>query len=77
MRGVSAPVPLQAGPFGPWSPAPDAPNVIVRGLMRRRDGEWSVTLYLTNAQTEPRARSPEGTRLSVGLSARTGSLRRR
>jgi hypothetical protein len=60
MRGVSAPVPLQVGPFGPWAPAPDAPNVIARGLMRRRDGEWSVTLYLTNAQTEPRARSTEG-----------------
>jgi hypothetical protein len=31
------------------------PAVVVRGLVRRRDDEWSVTLYLTNGQSEPKA----------------------
>ena len=60
MMGVSAPIALVEGALEPWSPVADAPAVVVRGLVRRRDDEWSVTLYLTNAQTEPRTRSPEG-----------------
>lgn len=60
MEGVSDPIPLQVGQIEPWSPSPEAPGVVVRGQVRRRDDEWSVTLYLTNAQTEPKARSQEG-----------------
>lgn len=60
MAGVSPPIPLAAGALEPWSPAPEAPAVVVRGLVRRRDDEWSVTLYLTNGQNEPKTRSQEG-----------------
>jgi len=58
--GVSAPIPLKVGPLAPWAPDAAAPDVVVRGLVRRRDDEWSVTLYLSNLQREPKARSHEG-----------------
>jgi len=60
MAGVSSPIPLAVGPVGPWSPVAEFPGVVVRGMVRRRSDEWSVTLYLTNGQSEPKARSPEG-----------------
>jgi len=59
MEGLSEPIPLREGVLGPWAPVPDM-AVLVRGMVRRRDGEWSVTLYLTNAQSEPKARSSAG-----------------
>jgi hypothetical protein len=53
-------LPLREGTFSPWAPCPAAPGVVVRGMMRRRGGEWSVTLYLVNSQQELPARSPQG-----------------
>lgn len=60
ITGTSTPFPLKQGPLGPWSPNPEQPAVTVRGVMRQRDNEWSVTLYLTNGQPEPKARSGGG-----------------
>lgn len=51
----STTVPLQTGNFGPLFPVPDHPGVTVRGRVRRRDDEWSVTVYLINDQIEPKA----------------------
>ncbi len=48
IEGVSEPIPLTAGKFGPWSPDPETPEVAVRGLIRRYDDHYSVTVYLTN-----------------------------
>ena len=46
--------PLKAGSIPPWSPEPlEQPDVVVRGLMRRLDGSWTVTLFLVNEQHEP------------------------
>src|SRR6266487_4939389 len=45
---------LKEGPIPPWSPEPlEQPDVVVRGLMRRLDGSWTVTLFLVNEQHEP------------------------
>jgi hypothetical protein len=44
---------LQNGELKPWSPDPDNGEVYVRGLCRQRDGAWTVTLFLVNAQSEP------------------------
>jgi hypothetical protein len=54
VEGVSDPIPLKPGYFGPWNPDPDNEDVYVRGLVRRRDDAWTVTLYLINAQDEPK-----------------------
>jgi hypothetical protein len=53
-------IPLRPGPIGPFAPDANAPDVLVRGLARRRDDEWIVTLYLTNNQAAPPARSRQG-----------------
>jgi ribosomal protein L24E len=53
VEGTSEPIPLKPGPIGPWHPEPENP-VYVRGLCRRRDDTWTVTLYLINGQREPK-----------------------
>lgn len=53
-------IPLQVGPIPPWSPeAEEQPDVIVRGLIRRSEGSWTVTLFLVNEQREPEQRRDE------------------
>jgi hypothetical protein len=52
-------LPLQVGKAEPWSPNQDHPEVYLRGLIRQYDGAWSVTLFLVNAQTEPRQSKDE------------------
>jgi len=45
---------LKEGPIPPWSPeAEEQPNVVVRGLIRRTENFWTVTLFLVNEQREP------------------------
>ena len=56
VEGVSPPIPLRAGDLGPWRPEPDLPDVYVRGRCRRRGKAWTVTLFLVNAQQEPKAK---------------------
>jgi hypothetical protein len=46
-------MPLQNGELKPWFPDPDNQEVYVRGLCRRRDDDWTITLFLVNAQSEP------------------------
>lgn len=54
VEGTSDAIPLKAGTIGPWYPDPDNQEVYVRGLCRWRDEVWTVTLFLVNAQQEPR-----------------------
>ncbi|WP_370374936.1 DISARM system helicase DrmA [Candidatus Chloroploca sp. Khr17] len=44
---------LQPGPIEPFSPDPEQPEVVVRGVCRRPNGAWIVTLFLVNTQAEP------------------------
>ena len=51
---------LKEGPLVPWSPeAEEQPNVVVRGIVRRSEGSWTVTLFLVNEQREPEKRRDE------------------
>ncbi len=59
VEGVSGPIPLQKGQLGPWQPDPDNPDVYIRGLCRWRDDAWTITLFLVNAQREPKTRKDE------------------
>lgn len=54
VQGTSAPIPLQAGRIEPWAVSQDYPEVFVEGLIRPIDHEWIVSLYLVNAQSEPK-----------------------
>ena len=60
LGGEIARVDLQEGELGPLSPVPEAPAVVIRGMVRRRRGDWIVTLYLTNAQARPAKGSGDG-----------------
>src|SRR5260370_12621150 len=52
--------PLKEGPIPSWSPeAEEQPDVVVRGLIRRTEGSWTVTLFLVNEQREPEKRRDE------------------
>ena len=51
--GLTTPVPLQQGVFGPLVPDPTVPEVAVQGRMRPRHGAWVVTVFLVNGQQEP------------------------
>ena len=59
VEGVSGPIPIKKGELGPWYPDPDNPGVYVRGLCRRHDNTWTITLFLVNAQPEPKIRIDE------------------
>ena len=59
VEAVSDAIPLQAGAVGPWFPDRDNREVCVRGLCRQRDNAWTVTLFLVNAQKEPKIRRDE------------------
>src|SRR6266699_90962 len=52
--------PLKAGPLPSWSPEPEEqPDVVVRGVIRRSEDVWTVTLFLVNEQREPEKRRDE------------------
>lgn len=52
---VSAPIPLMEGRMDDWRPDPvHQSDVYVQGLIRRRDHQWHVTLFLVNGQQEQR-----------------------
>ena len=51
---------LKEGAIATWSPEPEEqPDVVVRGLVRRQDDSWTVTLFLVNEQREPEKRRDE------------------
>ncbi len=51
---------LRVGPIAAWSPAgSEQPDVVVRGVVRRTDDTWTVTLFLVNEQQEPEKRRDE------------------
>ena len=52
--GTSNPIALRGGRIEDWSPDVDCPEVVVQGLMRKREDHWSVTLFLVNRQDEKR-----------------------
>ena len=47
-RGGTVPLPLVAGDFGPLPADPQQPEVVLRGRVRRRDGQWVVSVFLVN-----------------------------
>ncbi len=60
ISGKSNSVPLKEGPIPSWSPeAEEQPDVVVRGLIRRSEDSWTVTLFLVNEQREPEKRRDE------------------
>ncbi len=59
IEGISDPIPLKSGDIYAWFPDPGNQDVYVRGLVRQHDGAWTVTLFLINAQTEPKIRRDE------------------
>ena len=54
VEATSIPIPLITGKFEAWSPDPENDEVAVRGLIRHHDDHWTITVYLTNEQTEPK-----------------------
>lgn len=54
VENTSAPIPLKAGRMSRWVPNPNYPDVYVDGLFRQREREWVITLFLVNAQEEPK-----------------------
>ncbi|WP_249019141.1 DISARM system helicase DrmA [Conexibacter sp. S30A1] len=56
--GGQVDVPLSgAGPIEPLVPDPSAPEVVIRGVVRRRGGELLVSLFLVNGQQSATGRS--------------------
>ncbi|MFE6609495.1 DISARM system helicase DrmA [Amycolatopsis sp. NPDC057786] len=49
-------VPLTPGLIPRLSPSSDQPDVVVRGRVRRQDGNWLVSLFLDNEQSQPERR---------------------
>lgn len=47
---------LRAGPMEAFAPDPEQPEVVIRGICRRPNGVWIVTLFLVNTQVEPESR---------------------
>jgi hypothetical protein len=52
VAGVLDSVGLAEGAIPARSPVPEQPEVVVQGVVRRRDDTWVVTLFLVNGQTE-------------------------
>lgn len=55
-RGGSRKLELVEGPVKQWAPDRECPYVRVRGRIRRRNDHWSVTLFLSNEQSESKPR---------------------
>ncbi|NUM47565.1 MAG: hypothetical protein HUU38_22920 [Anaerolineales bacterium] len=51
--------PLRAGKLSPWAPNPVQPDVYITGLVRHRENVWTITLFLVNAQAEPKTNQDE------------------
>jgi hypothetical protein len=54
IEATSPPILLAPGKIAPWSPSSETPEVTVQGIVRKRAGQWIVTLFLVNGQPEPK-----------------------
>ncbi|MGH3437320.1 MAG: DISARM system helicase DrmA [Pseudonocardiaceae bacterium] len=70
-QGGTVPLRLAEGLLPPQAPDPDQPDVVVRGRARRHNGNWLVSLFLENRQSEPnRKRHAPSWIFQVELSAK-------
>ena len=53
MGGQPHTIPQVVGPVAVFSPDPEQPEVVVRGIIRHPSAAWIVTLFLVNTQVEP------------------------
>ena len=53
MGGEPHAIPLVVGLVDLFSPDPEQPEVVVRGIIRRPNDAWIVSLFLVNTQVEP------------------------
>jgi hypothetical protein len=53
-RGGSKTITLKVGHVGPFAVDGQCHEVFIQGVVRKRDGNWIVTLFLVNGQEEPR-----------------------
>lgn len=61
---------LREGTIQTWQPADEEqPDVVVRGLIRRVENSWTVTLFLVNEQLEPKQNRDEAWVFQPELSA--------
>ena len=51
--GQSHTIPVAEGPIGLIETDAHWPEVVIRGVIRKRSDHWSVTLFLVNGQEEP------------------------
>ncbi|MEQ8853607.1 DISARM system helicase DrmA [Gimesia sp.] len=49
---------LEAGAFGPIMADATFPNAQIKGLVRKRDNHWSVTVFLVNGGIDPPPKTP-------------------
>ena len=49
---------LEAGSFGPIMADASFPNAQIKGLIRKRDDHWSVTVFLVNGGVDPPPKTP-------------------
>jgi hypothetical protein len=64
-------IPITHGPITPFVPDPAAPDVKVRGMVRRLDGTWIITLHLVNEQLPRRVNKDVAWLFQPELSARS------
>ncbi|MFV2067093.1 MAG: DISARM system helicase DrmA, partial [Pirellulales bacterium] len=53
-RGGSKTITLKPGQLGPLAIDDECPEVFIQGVVRKRAGNWIVTLFLVNGQEEPK-----------------------
>ncbi|NDC39581.1 MAG: helicase, partial [Proteobacteria bacterium] len=68
---VSSPIPLREGAISEWMPHPDRPDIFVKGVIRKLDGSWIVSLFLVNNQVEPEKLREEAWLFQAELSVRS------
>jgi hypothetical protein len=68
-RGAAEELPLREGQVDAFAADPAQPGVRVRGLVRRRDDRWIVTLFLVNDQPKPEKNLDEAWIFQVALGA--------
>lgn len=75
-QGGTVRVRLVEGSLDPQAPDPDQPDVVVRGRARKHNGNWLVSVFLENGQSEPdRRRHAPSWIFQVRLSATGGDGR--